>query len=740
MDKIAKKNFFAFASTYFAIILLVLMCLVPVCRAFERSEQERALQEIRDYAVSSLRELEVKELTIFNTTRNLYSDSDFRSLYYSSTRGTDNSLFYDMTQLQKRMRLYYLNISHVQDVLVYLQKFDYVLTENYIFDNREQFYSYVTSEQFKDSKDWLSGFPKDNTGLYTYSDTLTNHLASDQERKCMGLSYYFPMYGDANIRMLVIVLMDPDAVAKSFFAAPVLEYGYSVLTDSEGNVLASHNFDETPIPDGKYELINTDSDSYHLTLGVREEYFAPIHRAALRLVFADAGIALILGTGAAIFFTRKRSRPIERILQIISEMEKGSGSKDAFGEIEDTVLNLIHEISQCKNTIGELDGMLSNSLLDKLFFGGLETGRNTSSFCQYFGDFDYPLTVLVFSGTEVNRSEEVRESVEVRLASLSQKSHILHIRGNKLYCLMESVPDLPDLLRDKLRNLRETENIILKAGISNNFDGVVSAKAAATQAERRLQAGFHISGVFVFAHTHSSRAARSLISVQELDNLQRALLGGNRQNADQLLENVSDRINALQPDSVELRQMFFSLRSIYSAVCSQFALEAERSGEKEYHAPQLPNDLDEYYLESVQAVFLRLNEELQKQYEIVMARTARNLGAEVLAWVDGNFCDSGLCAGSIADHFNISEKYVFQLVKGACNETLNDRISNLRVKEGIRLLKETDLTVAAIARKIGFTSSNTMYKVFMRVKGISPSAYRSKQIEAQVNKQSEEKN
>ena len=46
----AKKDFFIFASTYIAIILLVLLCLFPVCRAFEVSEQKQALAEIRDYA------------------------------------------------------------------------------------------------------------------------------------------------------------------------------------------------------------------------------------------------------------------------------------------------------------------------------------------------------------------------------------------------------------------------------------------------------------------------------------------------------------------------------------------------------------------------------------------------------------------------------------------------------------------------------------------------------------------
>lgn len=68
----AKKDFFIFASTYIAIILLVLLCLFPVCRAFEVSEQKQALAEIRDYASSMLGELDLQESSIFHTTRNLY--------------------------------------------------------------------------------------------------------------------------------------------------------------------------------------------------------------------------------------------------------------------------------------------------------------------------------------------------------------------------------------------------------------------------------------------------------------------------------------------------------------------------------------------------------------------------------------------------------------------------------------------------------------------------------------------
>ena len=111
-----------------------------------------------------------------------------------------------------------------------------------------------------------------------------------------------------------------------------------------------------------------------------------------------------------------------------------------------------------------------------------------------------------------------------------------------------------------------------------------------------------------------------------------------------------------------------------------------------------------------------------------MTRTARNLGTEILSYIDQNYTDPDLCAGSIADAFHISEKYVFQLLKTSCSETLNDRIIRLRLETGIRLLETTDLTVTAIAKQVGFSSSNTMYKVFMRVKGVSPSSYRAKEI------------
>lgn len=115
---------------------------------------------------------------------------------------------------------------------------------------------------------------------------------------------------------------------------------------------------------------------------------------------------------------------------------------------------------------------------------------------------------------------------------------------------------------------------------------------------------------------------------------------------------------------------------------------------------------------------------MHSHYQKRQDKRARIKGMDVLAYVEENFRDPNLCANSIAAHFHVSEKYVFQLVKKACAETLNDKISFLRVQEGIRLLENTDMNVSEVAEAVGFTSTNSMYKVFMRVNGVSPSSYR----------------
>lgn len=720
-----KKIFYQFVSTYFIIIALVLVCLLPLFSSLERTEREKAAQSIEEYARSAMREMENTETLLFNTARNFYDDRQLRRLYYDSTRAAGTTLFYNMTQLQDNLKLYVQNIEQIYDVFVYIPKFDYVLTPKYIFQTRGEFYYFYKFSSF-DDQDRLNLFWNQNSNITVMADTITDSLGTSQETTdVVNYLFCFPMTGDANIPVLVIFSLDASKLAQSFLLPDVQSQASAVITDNLGNVLASTP-EEAMISSLHHSISFTDSQQKQIHISISDTYYNEIRRNALLLILRSIGLALLVSAGAALLFAWHRSQPIERIFTVI----RSSGSQDTLNgnllEIEDTFISMASEIQHFKHTIENLNDMVSNNLLERLFFNDFSASQALDAFVRYYGPMPQPCIVTVISRQTAPLEDTISQPVVNLLHSMEQPVYVSHFHKGKLYLLLTEHEHLRQNVEQTLKQYRENTQEILKAGISNPITSLTSVKEATSQAERRLNAGFHLQGVYLFAHTYSSQATQQQLSVQTLDSLQRTLLTGNREAADKIIGDIFQYMTPDKVDVVGLRQLFFSLRTVYSLVINQFKLEAKRTGENVFEWISLPNDLDEYSTHTVKMIFSDLNASIYQYYQKQQARAARIRGLDVMNYVDENFRNPNLCASSIAEHFGLSEKYVFQLAKGACGETLNDRISALRVQESIRLLENTSLNVAEIASKSGFTSSNSMYKVFMRVKGVAPSSFRQK--------------
>lgn len=131
----------------------------------------------------------------------------------------------------------------------------------------------MKSDTFGKTSDWLEDFPLNSTGISFYSDELTDYVNSGEKRKSLNFSYYFPMYGDANVRMLVIVQLDPDAVARSFLSSSAADYGFAILKNADGTVLAQHNLPDQFSSNGWKLLDLRQSSQGYLTIGIKNTYF-----------------------------------------------------------------------------------------------------------------------------------------------------------------------------------------------------------------------------------------------------------------------------------------------------------------------------------------------------------------------------------------------------------------------------------------------------------------------------------
>ncbi|WP_206797557.1 AraC family transcriptional regulator [Amycolatopsis sp. MtRt-6] len=79
----------------------------------------------------------------------------------------------------------------------------------------------------------------------------------------------------------------------------------------------------------------------------------------------------------------------------------------------------------------------------------------------------------------------------------------------------------------------------------------------------------------------------------------------------------------------------------------------------------------------------------------------------------------------LADEVHLSVYHLVRVFRAATGQTPHRFLTELRVEEAKRLLRETGLTLDRIAPRCGFTSPGALSAAFVRHTGIRPSAYRN---------------
>lgn len=87
-------------------------------------------------------------------------------------------------------------------------------------------------------------------------------------------------------------------------------------------------------------------------------------------------------------------------------------------------------------------------------------------------------------------------------------------------------------------------------------------------------------------------------------------------------------------------------------------------------------------------------------------------------------CHEPLTRGRIAAAVNLSEPHLARVFKAATGKTPLTRLTEIRIARAQALLRESDLSVTAIAGEVGFSAFSHFSQVFRRVVGVSPSDYR----------------
>ncbi|QGQ98178.1 AraC family transcriptional regulator [Paenibacillus psychroresistens] len=133
-------------------------------------------------------------------------------------------------------------------------------------------------------------------------------------------------------------------------------------------------------------------------------------------------------------------------------------------------------------------------------------------------------------------------------------------------------------------------------------------------------------------------------------------------------------------------------------------------------------------IEEINQQFYGLFDELKRKLEEKRSNKHEDMIKRMNEIIERDYSNPNLCLNSIAEEMDMSPIYISRLYKQQTLIALSDVIQEVRMNKSKNMLKETNLSVADIAEKTGFTSSSYFYRMFKKCNGVTPNDFRKQLI------------
>lgn len=146
---------------------------------------------------------------------------------------------------------------------------------------------------------------------------------------------------------------------------------------------------------------------------------------------------------------------------------------------------------------------------------------------------------------------------------------------------------------------------------------------------------------------------------------------------------------------------------------------------QEYYSKRKKLHSDDAIKGILTAILVHLKQSSQViEGQTSLSNSANYVPDKLMAYVNTHFTED-ISLTTLAEQVNMNPIYVSSLFKKNFGITFKDYRLKLRIDKAKQLLKDTNLTVEAIAADCGFHSNNLFCKTFKREVGMSPLSFRN---------------
>lgn len=120
---------------------------------------------------------------------------------------------------------------------------------------------------------------------------------------------------------------------------------------------------------------------------------------------------------------------------------------------------------------------------------------------------------------------------------------------------------------------------------------------------------------------------------------------------------------------------------------------------------------------------------LRLYFEQLKADSGENpIVFQIKEFIRQNYGTASLSVPDVSEHVHLSPSYVCTIFKNETGQTLNQYLTDYRIKMSKQFLSDPRYKITDISSKVGYSDGNYYSKAFKKLVGLSPSEYREKML------------
>ncbi len=471
---------------------------------------------------------------------------------------------------------------------------------------------------------------------------------------------------------------------------------------------SSQDRETTPVASLKYSLRLPQLD---IALHVPESYFENAVTRANRSTRLILAATAVLGTICCLMLSGITVRPLRALTARHQMMTEGRQLNE---------LSAIEEfLTRSQERSSSMERNLITSLITCIFAGLPVNGKEEELLEPLFKE-SLRVAILRLRGP-IKETEEAQTLIQLVENCVHDSMISVYLHPQEVGLLLSSHEASCQALEEAVGQLREmltrdNPDCSLYCGISAPFDTPALLQQALKQAQMATPAGESTIRYYEQFPLESADTAENLELTETLNLLtfQRALESWNMDSITQ--EFSGYLIWFSHPGSEDPEGFWKCLLHIIRSFALTNHMNVDAYQDLRYLRSATPSTNFRGLLDLVEDLF--------DQRAQLPTNDRGILGQEIVDYVKEHFRDVRLCAGQLADFFDVSERFVYNAVITATGHNLSHLLHSMRVEEAAKLLTETNLGNQEISDACGFSAISTFYRVFKQYYHMAPMDYR----------------